>query len=87
MNEKRYCLMIKFPYILVGGTGCYSCKVLYFDIATIIIQVVLLTSLIFRKMLSGRTNKFYALLLIHMHGKDKGCSAENFCHCDKVNTA
>lgn len=39
-------------------------KILYFDIAAIIIQVILLASLSFRKMLSGRTNRFFALLLI-----------------------
>lgn len=38
-------------------------KILYFDIAAIIIQVILFSSLIFRKMMSGRANRLFALLL------------------------
>lgn len=41
-------------------------KILYFDIAAIVILVILLTSLIFRKMLSGRTNRLFAMLMIHI---------------------
>ena len=39
-------------------------RILYFDIASIIIQVVLLASLFFRKMVNGRANKIFALLLM-----------------------
>lgn len=38
-------------------------KVLYYDIAALMIQLILLISLFFRKMLSGRTNRIFALLL------------------------
>lgn len=38
-------------------------KILYFDVAAIIIQVILFSSLIFRKMTSGRANRIFALLL------------------------
>ncbi|MGN0342033.1 MAG: EAL domain-containing protein [Roseburia sp.] len=38
-------------------------KILYFDIAAIIILVILTTSLFFRKMLSGRANKLLAVVL------------------------
>lgn len=41
-------------------------KILYFDIAATIIQIILFTSLIFRKMLSGRSNRLYALLLLQI---------------------
>ncbi|MDO4517025.1 MAG: EAL domain-containing protein [Bacillota bacterium] len=39
-------------------------KILYFDIAAIIIVSILLTSLIIRKMVSGRSNKLFLLLVI-----------------------
>lgn len=38
-------------------------KILYFDIAAIMIVPILLMSLYFRKMLDGRVNKFLAWLL------------------------
>lgn len=38
-------------------------RILYFDISAIIILIVLMISLYFRKMLSGRTNQLFALLL------------------------
>ena len=41
-------------------------KVLYFDISAIVIQVVLLASLFFRKMVSGRANKIFTLLLMEI---------------------
>ena len=41
-------------------------RILYFDIAAFIILVIIMISLIFRKMLSGRANRFYAVLLTHM---------------------
>ncbi|MDD6037463.1 MAG: EAL domain-containing protein [bacterium] len=41
-------------------------KILYFDIAAMMILAVIMISLIFRKMLSGRANRFYAVLLIHI---------------------
>lgn len=39
-------------------------KILYFDIAAIMIVSILLMSLYFRKMLDGRVNKFLAWLLV-----------------------
>ena len=41
-------------------------RILYFDIAAFIILVIIMISLIFSKMLSGRANRFYAVLLTHM---------------------
>ena len=41
-------------------------RILYFDIAAFIILVIIMISLIFRKMLSGRANRFYAVLLTHI---------------------
>lgn len=41
-------------------------KILYFDVAAFLILVIILFSLVFRKMLSGRANRFYALLLIQI---------------------
>lgn len=41
-------------------------KILYFDIAAMIIQVILLASLILRKMMSGRANKIFLLLLVNV---------------------
>lgn len=41
-------------------------KILYFDIAAIIILLILIVSLLFRKMLSGRTNILYGILLVHI---------------------
>lgn len=41
-------------------------KILYFDIAAIIILVILLVSLFFRKMLSGRANRYLVLLLVNI---------------------
>lgn len=41
-------------------------KILYFDLTAIIILVILLSSLFFRKMLSGRANKYLALLLVNV---------------------
>ena len=39
-------------------------KILYFDIAAIMIVSILLMSLYFRKMLNGRVNKILAWLLV-----------------------
>lgn len=39
-------------------------KILYFDIASIMIVSILLMSLYFRKMLNGRVNKILAWLLV-----------------------
>ena len=39
-------------------------KILYFDIAAVFILAILLMSLFFRKMLSGRANKYLAFLLV-----------------------
>lgn len=41
-------------------------RILYFDICAIIIQVILIISLYFRKMLSGRTNKLYLIILCQL---------------------
>lgn len=41
-------------------------KILYFDLTAIIILVILLSSLFFRKMLSGRANKYLVLLFINI---------------------
>ncbi len=39
-------------------------KILYFDVCAIIVLIILLASLYFRNMISGRTNKILALLLV-----------------------
>lgn len=39
-------------------------KILYFDISAIIILVILMASLFFRKLLSGRANKILELVII-----------------------
>lgn len=41
-------------------------RILYFDIAAIIIQTILMCSLFMRKMLSGRSNKLYVILLVQV---------------------
>lgn len=41
-------------------------KILYFDVAAFLILVIIMFSLVFRKMLSGRSNRFYAILLIQI---------------------
>lgn len=41
-------------------------RILYFDFAAIIIQVVLFLSLFFRKMIRGRANKIFAVLMVEI---------------------
>lgn len=41
-------------------------KILYFDVAAFIIQIIIMTSLFIRKMLVGRANKIFAVFLIQV---------------------